>query len=133
MTILDKLRAETGYHPLDDGPVDYLIAYKDALEDLVGSVDELLLAHSGDPEAVAYRQRHGRADVRVTMIEVVEALLEMGFGEPPLRAGPDPYGSAIRAIRVAILEALSGEQAMSEAEEANLVTIEEHVRVLDNA
>lgn len=36
---LDALRAECEYHPDEDGSVDNLIDYKNALEDLVGSLD----------------------------------------------------------------------------------------------
>jgi hypothetical protein len=46
----------------------------------------------------------------------------------------DPYGSVIRAIRALIRQALEHhEGAMSDAEHANLVSIEEFVRGKDNA
>jgi hypothetical protein len=45
----------------------------------------------------------------------------------------DPYSCAIRGIRILIRTAVSSDDSMSEGEKANLVSIEELVRTLDNS
>lgn len=81
MTIIRKLQEACGYDPLGEGAVDYLIAYKDELEDLVGRVDEVALANAGDPAAEAYRRRRGESTISAA--DVTGALFSMGFGEVP--------------------------------------------------
>lgn len=64
--LITKLQQDCGYSETEDCPVDALIDYKDALEDLVGRVDELL---SGDDD--------------VNGGDLVEALTALGFGVEP--------------------------------------------------
>lgn len=129
MRLIDQLRADCGYHPEAEGSVDDLIAYKDALEDLIGRVDEVALANSGAPEAEAYRDRN---DVyALSAADVMGELFSMGFGEAP--EPDDPYGEATRTIKAAVRRALSSVRAMSQDEQAILIDIEERLRVLDNA
>lgn len=81
MSLIEELQQECDYDPEGDSPVDNLIAYKDALEDLVGQVDSILLCNSGHPAAVKYR--NASDFVYLSAADVCGALFEKGFGETP--------------------------------------------------
>lgn len=81
MNKIEQLRQSTGYGPEADGPVDDLIAYKDALEDLVGAIDEAALQNSGAPEAARWREKTGEAALSAG--DVCQVLFELGLGDVP--------------------------------------------------
>lgn len=77
--VIETLKAECEYHELAEGPVDNLIEYKDALEDLVGRIDELMRLNSAAAEAEAWRRERGLGTLSAS--DVTGALFGMGFGE----------------------------------------------------
>lgn len=66
--VTEKLRTEIGYDAMEDVPIDTLIAYKDALEELVDAVDE------------AMRSNAGKTDYRMSAADITGMLYSMGFG-----------------------------------------------------
>lgn len=54
MSLIEQLQADCGYDPEGDSPVDALIGYKDALEDLLGSAEEQLERRAAE----AFRARN---------------------------------------------------------------------------
>lgn len=68
MSIIDVLREECGYDDERDGSVDELIAYKDALEDVVARAEELLAEN-----------RKGQ----LSAADVTGGLWEIGFDPDP--------------------------------------------------
>ena len=81
MRLIEQLRASCHYSPDQESTVDQLIDYKDALEDLVGRVDELALANNGEPAAERYRAE--RCERTISAADVMGGLFSMGFGELP--------------------------------------------------
>lgn len=65
MSFVDRLADELGYNEMEDGGVDALIDYKNALEDEAATVDGFVLAYV-----------EGELDART----VLEALRTRGFG-----------------------------------------------------
>lgn len=88
--LIEKLRDECGYDPDQDGSVDDLIAYKDALEDLLARVDE-----------AARENAYGGASAA----DVTGALFNMGFGEKkkprPRRPWHTTSFDALKALSLA--------------------------------
>lgn len=79
--LITQLQEECEYDPEGEGSVDDLIGYKDALEDLVYRVDAIMLANSGHPDAVRFRNREGLS--YMSAADVTGALFGMGFGTAP--------------------------------------------------
>jgi len=81
MSLIEQLQEECEYDPEGDGSVDNLIAYKDALEDIVGRIDGVLLCNSGTAVAAHYRAQH-EYDC-LSAADVCGALFGMGLGADP--------------------------------------------------
>lgn len=81
MGLVEKLQEECEYDPEGDSTVDNLIAYKDALEDLVYAVDGILLCNSGTAIAAHHRAHNDLA--YLSAADVCGALYSKGFGEAP--------------------------------------------------
>lgn len=81
MSLIEQLQRDCEYDPEGESSVDELIAYKDALEDLVGSVDTLLLCNSGTAAATHYRAQNEY--VYLSAADVCGGLFGMGFGADP--------------------------------------------------
>ncbi len=90
-TYLADLRESTGYSPYEDCPVDALIDYKDSLEELVSSIEPLLVCNSGDPKDEKIRDRMGW--VSLSAADVTEGLWGKGLGKL-VKATPEEVEAA---------------------------------------